>query len=183
MAKVAAAQPSTPPGRSCNQCRTRKTRCDRQNPCAQCRMRGWDCRSNLKWKEPQTCSNRPGTLPRQGDTWEKFISNLEQGQGNLYHLIYGTKEHEAESEPAKSTRPWGDHAVETGDKYCSEKFPCVSHEIADPDSTALKEDMVTSDGTRDIKIPFSEDHDNTLCEFSQGSSLYRLAAEMVQTLK
>jgi hypothetical protein len=153
-------------------------------------MRGWHCSSNLKWKEPQTCSNRPGTLPRQGDTWEKFISNLEQGQDNLYHLIYGTKEHEAESEPAKSTPPRGDHAVETGDKYRSGRFPYLSaysinffHEFADPDSTALEEDMVTSDGNRDIMIPFSEDHDDTLCEFSQGSSLYRLAAEMVQTLK
>lgn len=190
MAKLAAPQPNGRPRRACHRCNVRKVRCDRQSPCAQCRVRGWDCNASLRWKAPQTSSNRHATKPRQTDTWKNFVAHLEHGQDNLYHLIYGTKEHETEFEPARYIPPLADQAVQTGDTYRSSQSPYLStassglgYEFVDSDSATHEGHTVSSEGTRDITIPFSDDDDNTPWEFSQDSSLYRLAAEIAQSLK
>jgi len=95
----------------------------------------------------------------------------------LYHLIYGAKEHGTEFEPARHIPPLGDQAV----------HPTASsdlvYEFVDSEYATREGYTVSSEGVGDITIPFSDDDDNTLWEFSQGSSLYRLAAEIAQSLK
>jgi hypothetical protein len=177
MPQLAALQPNGRARRACHRCSVRKLRCDRQVPCAQCRMRGWECTANLKWKAPQTCSNRDATKPRQTDNWKDFVAHLEHGQDNLYHLIYGTKQHETEFEPARHILPLGDQAV----------HPTASsglvYEFVDSQYATRDGYMVSSEGVGHITIPFSDDDDNTLWEFSQDSSLYRLATEIAQSRK
>ncbi|KAF7125420.1 hypothetical protein CNMCM5793_001598 [Aspergillus hiratsukae] len=189
MPKLAAPQPNGRVRRACHRCSVRKLRCDRQSPCAQCRMRGWDCTANFKWKAPETGSNRHATKPRQTDTWENFVAHLEHGQDNLYHLIYGTKEHETEFEPARHIPPLGDQAMQTGDMYCASESSYLStassglvYEVVDSENTTREGYTLSSEGVGDIRIPFSDDDDNTFWEFSQDSSLYRLATEIAQSL-
>lgn len=190
MAKLAAPKPNGRPRRACHWCSVRKIRCDRQNPCAHCHVRGWDCNTNLKWKAPQTCSTRHVTKPCQTDTWKNFVAHLEHGHDNLYYLIYGTKEHETEFEPARYIAPLGDQGVQTGETYGSSQshnFSTASSGLGygflASDSATHEGYTASSESTRDITIPFSDDDDNTSWEFSQDSSLYRLATEIAQSLK
>lgn len=131
---------------SCLFCRSRKLRCSRQFPCANCTSRGISCQGETRERAPAVSVSSTDEIPNTSNS-NTFQEDVLARLHRLENIVIGQSEQSRSSLDQTGSRPWPPKPQHRGDLTAS--FPEKSSVI---DSDLLESQILNPGASTELYI-------------------------------